>query len=101
MATYGNSIYQYQDPSQVDISVLAKAVQFKQQNYDVNTMNTQNLVNQYLNMDIAREEDKEYFAERIGALVNYVNSSGQKDWSRTKVATDINNYIGNAIYEKV
>ena len=75
MATYGNSIYQYADPTQVDISMLGKAVQFKQQNYDANTMNVQNLVNQYLNMDLARDVDKNYLGERLQTLVNYVNGS--------------------------
>ena len=101
MATYGNAIYQYQDPSEVDISMLGKAVQFKQQNYDTNTMNVQSLVNQYLNMDLARDIDKEYLGERLNTLVNYVNGSGQKDWSRGKVARDISSYIGNAVDENV
>ena len=101
MATYGNSIYQYADPTQVDISMLGKAVQFKQQNYDANTMNVQNLVNQYLNMDLARDVDKNYLGERLQTLVNYVNGSGQKDWSRANVARDVSNYIGGAIDNNV
>ncbi len=52
MATYGSSIYQYQRPSEVDVSVLGKAVQYKQQQYDANTSNIQNLVSQYVNMSL-------------------------------------------------
>lgn len=97
MATYGNAIYQYQDPTEVDISMLGKAVQFKQQNYDANTMSAQSLVNQYLQMDLARDIDKQYLGERLGALTEFVNSSGRKDWSRSKVLRDVNTYIGSAV----
>lgn len=101
MATYGSSIYQYQRPSEVDVSVLGKAVQYKQQQYDANTSNIQNLVSQYVNMSLLRPEDSEYFGERVNTLVNYVNSSGQKDWSRNTVYRDVSNYIGNAIDSNV
>lgn len=101
MATYGNSIYQYENPTPIDISMLGKAVQFKQENYDANTMNVQNLVTQYLNMDLARDVDKQYLGERLQTLTNYVNNSGQKDWSRTSVAREVSTYIGNAIDDNV
>ena len=38
----------YRDPVQLDISnTLGKAATYLQQNYDVNTMQTQQLINQY------------------------------------------------------
>lgn len=101
MATFSNQIYQYKSPSAVDVSVLGQAVQFKQQNYEANTTNVQNLVNQYINMDLARDVDSEYLGQRLQSLVNYVNSSGQKDWSRTAVEKDVSSYIGKALDSNV
>ena len=42
----------YRDPVQLDISnTLGKASTYLQQNYDVNTMQTQQLINQYSSTD--------------------------------------------------
>lgn len=95
------SITKYRDPEKLDISVLGKAMQYKQQMYDTNVAQVQQLVNQYAGTDLLRDVDKQYFGERIGTLVNYINESGTRDWSRRSVATDIQNYVSNALDKNV
>ena len=67
----------YRDPVQLDISsTLGKASTYLQQNYDVNTMQTQQLINQYSNTDLLKDIDKEYLGDRLKSIVNYINESG-------------------------
>ena len=92
---------QYRDPEKLDISVLGKAMQYKQQNYDQNVAQTQQLVNQYAGTDLLKDVDKEYFGQRINTLVNFINESGTRDWSKKSIVNSIQNYIGGALDEKV
>lgn len=95
------SITKYRDPEKLDISALGKAMQYKQQMYDTNVAQTQQLVNQYAGTDLLRDVDKQYFGERLNTIVNYINESGTRDWSRRNVASDIQNYASNALDRNV
>ena len=101
MATSFNQIYQYARPENVDISTLGKAQMYKQQMYDQNVSATQQLINQYAGSDLMRGVDQEYLGERLNTLVNYINQSGTMDWSRRSVATDVAQYIGQALDQNV
>ena len=92
----------YRDPVQLDISnTLGKAATYLQQNYDVNTMQTQQLINQYSNTDLLKDVDKEYLGERLKSIVGYINESGTRDWSKKNITNEVQSYISSAIDEKV
>lgn len=95
------SITKYRDPEKLDISVLGKAMQYKQQMYDTNVAQVQQLVNQYAGTDLLRDVDKQYFGERLNTIVNYINESGTREWSKKNIATDIQNYASNALDKNV
>lgn len=95
------SITKYRDPEKLDISVLGKALQYKQNEYDTTVNQTQQLINQYAGTDLLRDVDKQYFGERLNTLVSYINESGTRDWSRKSVARDIQNYVSSALDKNV
>ena len=101
MATAFTQVYQYARPDNVDISILGKAQTYKQQLYDTNVAQTQQLINQYAGVDLMRDVDQKYLGERLNTLVNYVNQSGAQDWSRRSIANEVSNYIGQALDENV
>ena len=101
MASAYTNITTYRDPAQIDLSSTFKAQAYKQQNYDVNTAQTQQLINQYAGTDLLRDVDKQYFGERLNTLVNYINESGTRDWSRKSVANEIQNYVSTALDKNV
>lgn len=102
MATAYTQIYEYKDPTQLDISnTLGKAATYKQNQYDTNTTEIQKLVNQYVGTDLLRDVDQNYLGERLKTLTNYVNQAGAMDWSRRKVFDDVSNYIGQALDSNV
>ena len=97
MATAFTQVYQYARPDNVDISILGKAQTYKQQLYDTNVAQTQQLINQYAGVDLMRDVDQKYLGERLNTLVNYVNQSGAQDWSRRSIANEVSNYIGQTV----
>ena len=101
MASAYTNITTYRDPAQIDLSSTFKAQAYKQQNYDVNTALTQQLINQYAGTDLLRDIDKQYFGERLNTLVKYINESGTRDWSRKSVANEIQNYVSTALDKNV
>ena len=101
MSTW-QSINTYRDSAPLSIAnTLGKAATYMQRNYDTNVAQTQQLINQYIGTDLLRDVDKQYLGERLGNLVNYINQSGARDWSRRSVATEVQNYIGQALDENV
>lgn len=97
MATF-NSVDTFRDPEKLDImSTLGTAMSYLQQNYDQNVAETQALINQYVGTDLIRGVDKDYLGDRLQTLVEYINTSGTKNWTKKSVARDIQNYIGTAI----
>lgn len=101
MATGYTQAYVYRDPEKIDISVLGQAASYKEQSYDANTAQIQQLVNQYAGTDLLRDIDKQYFGERISTLTNYIKEAGAIDWSNKNISASIQNYISTAIDENV
>lgn len=95
------SVTTYRDPEKIDISALGNAMQYKQQNYNINVAETQQLINQYAGTDLLRDVDKEYFGERLNTLTNYINQSGTRDWSRKSIANEIQSYVSTALDKNV
>lgn len=96
------SIDTYRDSAALSIgNTLGKAATYLQQNYDVNVAETQQLINKYVGTDLLRDVDKQYLGEKLNNLVNYVNQSGTRDWTRKSVATEVGNYISTALDSNV
>ena len=91
----------YRDPAKVDLSSTFQAQSYKQQNYDINTQQTQQLINQYAGTDLLKDVDKEYFGQRLNTLVNFVNQSGTRDWSRKSISDQIQNYVSTSLDKNV
>ena len=95
------SIDKYRDPEKIDLSSTFQAQAYKQQNYDINTAQTQQLINQYAGTDLLRDIDKEYFGERLNTLVGFINQSGTRDWSRKSISDKLQNYVSTALDKNV
>ena len=59
------------------------------------------MINKYINTDLLRDVDKQYLGERIGTLVNFINTSGNRNWTKKSVANEIQQYITTAIDDNV
>lgn len=101
MASSYTQIYQYRDPSKVDLSSTFQAQSYKQQNYDINTQQTQQLINQYAGTDLLKDVDKEYFGQRLNTLVGFINQSGTRDWSRKSISNELQNYVSGSLDKNV
>lgn len=101
MATAFTQTYRYRDPEKIDISVLGNAAKYKQNLYDTNVAQTQQLINQYAGTDLLKDVDKQYFGERLNTLVNYINQSGTRDWSRRSIANEIQSHVSTALDKNV
>ena len=95
------SIDKYRDPEKIDLSSTFQAQAYKQQNYDINTTQTQQLINQYAGTDLLRDVDKQYFGERLNTLVGFINQSGTRDWSRKSISNELQNYVSTALDKNV
>lgn len=103
MASQYSIIHQYTPYiSPYNIDLLASGMQYKQERADAN----QAMINQYvtsmMDMEIDKEEDREYFDNKVNNLVNYVNKNFRgQDLSSQGVASAILNQVGAAIDTKV
>ncbi len=103
MASQYSIIHQYTPYiSPYNIDLLASGMQYKQEKADAN----QAMINQYvtsmMDMEIDKEEDREYFDNKVNNLVNYVNKNFRgQDLSSQGVASSILNQIGSAIDTKM
>lgn len=103
MASQYSIIHQYTPYiSPYNIDLLASGMQYKQEKADAN----QAMINQYvtsmMDMEIDKEEDREYFDNKVNNLVNYVNKNFKgQDLSSQGVASAILNQVGSAIDTKV
>lgn len=82
----------YED--QWDEELLATALTYKQQKYDVNKAKIQNWFNDFATLDLVKEEDRARFAERIAQVKEQVNRQGMGDLSLG--ADHIATYISQA-----
>lgn len=95
------SITTARDPKEVDVTPLIQAMTYKQQNYYANDIDIQSIIDNYTNIDIAKDVDKNYFVDRIKTLVNYINQSGTQDWSRKNLVNEVSSYLNTALDKNV
>lgn len=103
MASQYSIIHQYTPYiSPYNIDLLASGMQYKQEKADANQAMINRYVTSMMDMEIDKEEDREYFDNKVNNLVNYVNKNFKgQDLSSQGVASAILNQVGSAIDTKV
>lgn len=104
MATYAqNSILQYPTEilPQYNFQVLSQALQYKQQASDANALKNQELINQFSSIDLVKDVDKEYLANRLQTVVSSLNSLQGADLSSQNVAGILQGHISSVVDDKV
>lgn len=93
------SMGQYIDPINGDLveSVLAS----KEKKYDYNVAKVDSLIQQYTNMPLARDQDKQYLKDRIDNVLKVVNGVSKLDMSNNNITRQIEQGIGTAIDDRV
>lgn len=86
---------------QVDKDLLVKAVTYKQGKFDLNRSRLQAQLNAASQIPLDKKQDREYFNERMTALVNTINLHGAGDISADTRADYISGYIAEAADDKV
>jgi hypothetical protein len=86
---------------QVDKELLVKAVTYKQGKFDLNKNKLQAQLNAAAQIPLDKEEDRQYFNERMTALVNTINLHGAGDISSDTRADYISGYIAEAADQNV
>lgn len=104
MASAYGIVHNYGEPqSNFDPQLAAGVLQYKQQKYDANLMKVEQTLAQ-LGMSASmmhRDEDKEYFKERISTLVNSIPKLGEVDYSSSASTRAILSQVNQALDEKV
>lgn len=81
--------------------LLGRALMYKQEKYDEGYDKLQTYYQNVLSIDLAREQDREYFHERLKRLQNEVVQVGMGDLGRPGVAENIASHIAQAADDKV
>lgn len=92
------SFGRYIDP--VDTNLVNAALSAKQQRYDYNVAKIDSLLSEFSSIELARNQDKQYLADRVNGVLNTVNEM-QKDLSKSGQTRDIMRYINTAIDDNV
>ncbi len=86
---------------QVDKELFAKAVTYKQGKFDLNRSKLQAQLDAAAQIPLDKQQDREYFNERMTALVNTVNLHGAGDVSSDTRADYLSGYIAEAADDNV
>lgn len=90
MANYLSQPYEANKPrTDENFQIWASVAQMRQQAYDTNKNKLQQTLDNFGGLDLLRDSDKEYVANKISALTNQINSSAQRDLSQGFVADDM------------
>lgn len=102
MASAYSTPHVYKDyVPQIPLQVIQQGLQYKQEKYDANREKVQNYLTSLFNMDIAKEEDQEYFYNRLKTLKSNIDRVGMGDLSLNGVAEQIAQYVGTAVDDNV
>jgi hypothetical protein len=85
----------------INEGLINQVLSSKDKKYDYNVAKIDNLIQQYTNIPLAREQDKEYLKNRLDTLVNTVNNSVKLDMSNSNTERQIEQTIGTAIDDRV
>lgn len=93
------SMGQYIQP--VNLNLVNAALSSKQQKYDYNVAKIDSLLSEFSSIELIRDEDKKYLADRVNGVLNTVNQAGKLDMASNNLTREITQYIGTAIDENV
>lgn len=93
------SMGRYIDP--LDGELMSQVLSYKDKKYDYNLSKIDGLIQQYTNLPLARDEDKQYLKQRLDTLVNTVNKVSKLDMSDNNFTRQIEQTIGTAIDDRV
>ena len=93
------SMGQYVDP--INEGLISQVLQSKDKKYDYNVAKVDSLIQQYTNLPLAREEDRQYLKSRLDTVLNTVNHVSKLDMSNNNLTRQIEQTIGTAIDDRV
>lgn len=83
----------------VDLQLFASALAQKQQQFDTNYAMIQAQIE--MPIDIIKEADQKYYADRMKSIVDELNSYGKIDLSSSSVARQVSRHVGQVIDDNV
>ena len=89
----------YVDP--IDNELIGSVLASKEKKYDYNVAKVDSLIQQYTNLPLARDEDKQYLKDRIDSVLKVVNGVSKLDMSNNNITRQIEQGIGTAIDDHV
>lgn len=99
---YLSSPQTYQAPiATYNFDIIGKALQYKQGQIDQNAAKIQQQIDTFSSLDIAREVDKQYFANKLNNIVSHVNSLPGADFSSQSTVNVITGNIRQAVDSNV
>lgn len=93
------SFGQYIQP--VNLNLVNASLASKQQRYDYNVAKVDSLLSEFSSIELIRDEDKQYLADRVNGVLNTVNQVQKKDMASNNLTREITQYIGTAIDDRV
>lgn len=105
MASAYSIIHNYGNPeSNFDFDLISKVMGYKQQKFDANLAKIDAVYSKLENIDLARDVDRQYFAQRLNSLTNEINSASQEgglDLSNNSLMRNINQHIDQVYDDNV
>ena len=102
MAGYTSTPRQYGEYIQpYNIDLIAKALSYKQNKYDIADANLRQEINQIGSLDIMKGVDKSYLLSRLSSMVGDVNNLGALDLSDSGIVKNLDNHISQSVDDKV
>ena len=102
MAGYTSTPRQYGEYIQpYNIDLIAKALSYKQQKYDIADANLRQEINQIGSLDIMKGIDKSYLLSRLSNMVGDVNNLGALDLSDSGIVKNLDNHISQSVDSNV
>ena len=95
LRNYGEYVQPY------DLHLMQQGLAYKQQKFDANVEKVQSQIDQLVQIDLARDVDRQYLNDRMQILINKANEYGQMDLSNNSVTKNMQGYISQALDDKV
>lgn len=90
MANYLGSTYKPATPrTDENFALMVQVAQMKQSVYDTKKAQIQQTLDAFGNIDVLRDQDKEYIAAKLGSIRNDINSYGNRDLSQPGVGDEL------------
>lgn len=88
--------------SPYNLNLIKEAYQYKQGQVDQNRMAAYDAISNFAGIDVIKEADKEYLVNKVGSLINEVNTQfANQDLSNPSVGRSIDLTVRNSIDDKI